>query len=560
MEGVLLEKNGIRIAVEGCGHGALNAIYSAIEESCKAKGWEKVDLLIIGGDFQSVRNERDLHAISMPKKYWKIGDFQEYYSGARVAPYTTIFVGGNHEASNYLRELYYGGWVAPNIFYLGAANVVRFGGLRIAGISGIWKSYDYRKSHYERLPYSENDLKSVYHVRELDVRKLLQIRTQIDIGISHDWPQAVEWNGNHQSLFRFKPYFKDESEAGTLGNPPVKYLMDRLRPQFWFSAHLHVKFSALVQYEKEEHPPVVVNPGNTISTLQLGEATKGHRIDELKLQTQDDGRDPTSVDDSSQSLAENFPEQPKAPGQNGNHENGLAEESTPEALNGSDSQPPPASTRTTVLIPRPLITNLETRFLALDKCEPGKKFLQLLEIVPFSDEDAYTSPRKEKFPLEYDKEWLAITRVFAPYLQLDNRNAPFHAHEGESHYLARIEEEEQWVEANVVKPGKLVIPENFTLTAPPFDPVRGIEKPEQPVEYNNPQTIQFCNLVGIENRFFATDEELAARSTMEPAPPSENQRTGGRGGFGGGRGRGGGGGGRNRGGGNRGRGGQGKQL
>ena len=33
----------------------------------------------------------------------------------------TIFVGGNHEASNYLQELPYGGWVAPNIYYLGYA-------------------------------------------------------------------------------------------------------------------------------------------------------------------------------------------------------------------------------------------------------------------------------------------------------------------------------------------------------------------------------------------------------------------------------------------------------
>jgi hypothetical protein len=28
-------------------------------------------------------------------------------------------VGGNHEASNYMRELFYGGWAAPNIYFLG---------------------------------------------------------------------------------------------------------------------------------------------------------------------------------------------------------------------------------------------------------------------------------------------------------------------------------------------------------------------------------------------------------------------------------------------------------
>lgn len=42
-----------------------------------------------------------------------------YYKGEKEAPILTIFVGGNHEASNYLQELPYGGWVAPNIYFMG---------------------------------------------------------------------------------------------------------------------------------------------------------------------------------------------------------------------------------------------------------------------------------------------------------------------------------------------------------------------------------------------------------------------------------------------------------
>lgn len=52
-----------------------------------------------------------------------------YYSGEKNAPVLTIFVGGNHEASNYLQELPYGGWVAPNIYYMGYANVINIGGV-----------------------------------------------------------------------------------------------------------------------------------------------------------------------------------------------------------------------------------------------------------------------------------------------------------------------------------------------------------------------------------------------------------------------------------------------
>lgn len=52
-------------------------------------------------------------------------------------------VGGNHEAANYLWELFYGGWSAPDIFFLGYAGVVRFGGVRIGGLSGIFKDQHY---------------------------------------------------------------------------------------------------------------------------------------------------------------------------------------------------------------------------------------------------------------------------------------------------------------------------------------------------------------------------------------------------------------------------------
>lgn len=53
-----------------------------------------------------------------------MGDFHRYYTGEITAPFLTIFIGGNHEASTLLRDLYYGGWVAPNIYYLGASGVI----------------------------------------------------------------------------------------------------------------------------------------------------------------------------------------------------------------------------------------------------------------------------------------------------------------------------------------------------------------------------------------------------------------------------------------------------
>jgi len=48
----LVQQQGLRIAVEGCGHGVLHEIYASVAKACELKGWPDVDLLIIGGDFQ----------------------------------------------------------------------------------------------------------------------------------------------------------------------------------------------------------------------------------------------------------------------------------------------------------------------------------------------------------------------------------------------------------------------------------------------------------------------------------------------------------------------------
>ena len=39
---------------------------------------------------------------------------------------------------------YHGGWLAPNIYFLGHAGCIRINGIRIAGASGIFKSHDFR--------------------------------------------------------------------------------------------------------------------------------------------------------------------------------------------------------------------------------------------------------------------------------------------------------------------------------------------------------------------------------------------------------------------------------
>ncbi|KAH8256218.1 hypothetical protein KR026_010969 [Drosophila bipectinata] len=255
----------MKIAVEGCAHGELERIYDTIEVIEKESS-TKIDLLLCCGDFQSTRNIEDLQTMAVPKKYLDICTFYKYYSGERVAPVLTIFIGGNHEASNYLQELPYGGWVAPNIYYLGYAGVVNVNGVRIAGVSGIYKGHDFLRGHHEYPPYTEATCRSVYHVRQLEVFRLKQLSGKIDIIMSHDWPTGIYEYGNKAELLRRKPFFADDMESGKLGSRPLEELLKALQPAYWFAAHLHCKFAALVPHNSSQKRPVDDNQSSSSSS------------------------------------------------------------------------------------------------------------------------------------------------------------------------------------------------------------------------------------------------------------------------------------------------------
>ncbi|KAF7186456.1 Lariat debranching enzyme [Pseudocercospora fuligena] len=560
----------LRIAIEGCGHGTLHAIYASIEEACKQKGWDGIDLLIIGGDFQSVRNAFDLNTISMPAKYRSMCDFHEYYSGQRLAPYLTIFVGGNHEASSYLTELYYGGWVGPNIYYMGAANVLRLGPLRIAGLSGIWKGFDYRKPHFERLPYNESDLKSVYHVRELDVRKLLQIGTQVDVAISHDWPQGIEWKGNHKQLFRFKPHFEEDAKSGRLGSVAAKQVLERLRPKYWFSAHLHCKYAAVVHHNKPDGPTSSTTNGASATVTKTNEdeidldtedvangvkeSQAVRNTDEIDLDLDDDVPAPATsitagaavaqssknadeididLDDDMEVPAPALNGQHKSEAANGVHDTLLAEARA--ALPAAFNRPPPPEE---MEHPKE-ISNHETNFLALDKCLPSRHFLQLMAIPSEVNVD-----RTQPLKLQYDREWLAIQRAFSltepPEFGNPDARVPFSKTQAE--YRDLIDQQREWIDRNINE-DDLAVPENFVVTAPVYDGGDFQDPRYQHVlEYPNPQTAAYCSFLQIPNALAISEEELHQRQKAGPREEPEAFGSGrgrGRGGFDRGRGRGG---------------------
>ncbi|VIO95582.1 Zinc finger, C2H2 type family protein [Brugia malayi] len=261
----------IHIAVAGCSHGEMDKIYATMAEIERREGY-KFDLLISCGDYEAVRNYGDLKHMHVPEKYRHLQSFHRYYSGESEAPVLTIFIGGNHEASGYLQELPYGGWVAPKIFYLGHASVVQFAGLRIAGLSGIYNKNDYNKGHWERPPFTDyGAVVSAYHVRSVDIFRLKQLKPrnpnepQIDIMVTHDWPAGITDYGDVKQLLRLKPYFEEDLKKNAIGNPASMTLLHVLKPRYWLAAHMHCFFAALVPHLNKNDPESNFEPTKFLS-------------------------------------------------------------------------------------------------------------------------------------------------------------------------------------------------------------------------------------------------------------------------------------------------------
>ncbi|ELP84335.1 lariat debranching enzyme, putative, partial [Entamoeba invadens IP1] len=235
----MLAKPTLHIAVTGCVHGQLQKMYEAVHVHEEATG-KKVSFLICCGDFQSLRTEADFDFFKSNVSHRDLCDFHLYHEKKLTAPILTIFVGGNHEASNVLLNAFYGGYLAPNIYYMGFVGLVKLFGLRILGVSGIFKFYDVNKPFY--YPPERRDLITMFHSKnfQIEMSKKLQAKSPIDVVFSHDWPQGIVMKGDYQQLYKYQPGFrKDGPKLGSLVNAKI---LEEIKPVNWFAGHMHCEY------------------------------------------------------------------------------------------------------------------------------------------------------------------------------------------------------------------------------------------------------------------------------------------------------------------------------
>lgn len=493
----------VRVAVEGCCHGELNKIYATLPA---------VDLLLICGDFQAIRNKSDLQTLNVPPKYLKMGDFHQYYLGEREAPVLTIFIGGNHECLLYMRELQFGGWVAPNIYYLGEYGVLWYKGLRISGTSGIWNPRTFGEASRGKglptyqLPYNSSTIRSIYHVKPKNYLKLLMSGTS-DVVLSHDWPQNIwDW-GNKAKLLKSKPFFKSDIETGELGSPLARNVLHHLKPRYWFSLHLHCRFTARVEHKLENSEvkeskteksreisldmdcvePSVVEEKKVDSNkieLDMDEEVKVESSKDNEIRLDMDQETKQYVDeeiklDLDEEIKLDMDEEIKLE----MDEEIKRDIEIPPAKTSRSPSPSPSKKRKTQ---PPQITE----FLALDKCLPKRKFLEVITVQP--------RRKSEKLKgLHYDARSIATHKVVERFIQSN----PLQWYSiGQRSFLdldklaILMEELDEAItfEEKKLQGADLAVPRNFRKIAPDST------FPELGLQYwENNQTSEFCKRFGI---------------------------------------------------------------
>ena len=303
---------------------------------------------------------------------------------------------------------------------MGKAGVVNVGGVRIGGLSGIYNSRHYNLGHFEFPPYDRSSLRSVYHVRSLDVYRLSCLRgdeDQVDCVVSHDWPLGIAWYGDTAGLFRRKKFLEREIRDNTLGSPPARYLLDLHKPKWWFSAHLHCRFTATVN-----HPPnATANSALPPPPPRFGGTCR-----------------PASGNGA-------------IGGQGSNSSSGSL-------------HPPPAPPTGGAGTSCQEVMGKSTNFLALDKCLPRKQFLEIVELP--------RPPSQQSSPVtfSYDPEWIAILRGTHNLTTTSRREVPL----PQEKFVATpsmVREAASMIENG--NGGTLCIPENFAVVADPHREVNG---------------------------------------------------------------------------------------
>lgn len=216
----------IYFAAAGDIHGDHARLIERLEATIVRLG-EPLAFVLQVGDFEPVRDERDLLTMAGPERRRQLGSFHRVLSGELRYPAEIIFIGGNHEPYLWLDEFPEGAEIAPGIVYAGRAGVIERAGLRIAALTGIHSPKRYELPVPEGWAERRTLLKEPTYFRRPHVERLLR-EEGVDILLTHDWPSG---------------------HFGPFGNPQTRALLHTLQPRLHLVGHMHRPTRKTVTHE-----------------------------------------------------------------------------------------------------------------------------------------------------------------------------------------------------------------------------------------------------------------------------------------------------------------------
>ena len=228
----------LRFAVVGDVHGDHWAMIRLLQ------GWEKsrkrsLDFVLQVGDFEPHRSESDLATMAAPAKYRDLGDFPIFARGEAQFPWPIYFIGGNHEPYGFLETLPDGGQIAPNCTYIGRANAVEIGELKVAGLSGIFQPHLFNAMRLDVSQFGRKSNKDWIGWNESDIEKLLNLG-RADIFLLHEWP--IEFGDNQR-------HFTAVAARGW-----IELALESLQPSLIFCGHLHHRLRSAARLNGADVP------------------------------------------------------------------------------------------------------------------------------------------------------------------------------------------------------------------------------------------------------------------------------------------------------------------
>jgi lariat debranching enzyme len=210
-------------AVFGDVHGKQDLMYQKVLDHERDTG-ETVEVVLQVGDFETIRDEGDFEHYYAPSQFHHVSDFAGYCSGEKQAPCLTVFIGGNHENWGFLKDYSEGGFVAPDIYYLGRSGVLEVKGKTIAGITGVFKNNRYKE------PKPEHPCYDWKYYTPRDVGNLMD--KKIDALLLHDWFRPLK-DVEISEEANIPPQFKKGYET------PTYELVKNTNPAHVFMGHMH---------------------------------------------------------------------------------------------------------------------------------------------------------------------------------------------------------------------------------------------------------------------------------------------------------------------------------